>query len=85
MERRIERFTQEEVLTAETQLFRSLILLLLGKKIVNESEVMLMAEFAKKRLQTSFPAPLGPRASAYVDHLLRTLQPDAPTPSADVQ
>lgn len=85
-EHRTEIFEPMEVITAQTELLRCLVLLLMGKKMVSEKEIMLLATFAKKRLESHSHDPrYGKRASAYVDLFLRTLQPDAPTPPKDRQ
>ena len=76
----VQKLSPVEILSTETELIRCLILLLIGKKLVSESEVMMMAKFAKERLLSMHEPTLGPGAARYVDHLLRTLQPDAPTP-----
>ena len=57
-----------------------LLLLMLGKKIVSEKEVMVMTSFAKTRLESGPDPESGRQASAYIDMLLRTLQPDAGPP-----
>lgn len=84
-ERRIEHFSTQDVLRAETELFRCLLLLLMGKGLVSEPEIMLLAKFAKDRLESSADPEGGKRASAYVDMLLRSLQPDAGAPSGQTR
>lgn len=79
-EKKIEFFSTQQIMKAETELFRSLLILLMGKRLVSDTEIMLLAKFAKDRLATSPDVELAKGAIAYVDHLLRTLQPDAGAP-----
>lgn len=84
--KRTERFSPAEILVAETELIRCLLLLLMAKGLVSEAEIMVMADFAKKRLLSpQHDSQFGPGAARYLDHLLRTLQPDAPTPRKEQQ
>lgn len=83
--RQIESFSSHEIIAAQTELIRCLVLLLMGKKLVSESEVMLMAGFAKQRLQSFAHPELVKGACAYVDHLLGSLEPDVGTPPQERQ
>lgn len=83
--RQIESFSSHEIITAQAELIRCLLLLLMGKKLVSDSEVMVMAGFAKQRLQSSAHSELARGACAYVDHLLKSLEPDAGTPPQERQ
>jgi hypothetical protein len=83
--RQIESFSSHEIITAQAEIIRCLLLLLMGKNMVSESEVMLMAGFAKHRLQSFAHQELVKRACAYIDHLLKSLEPDAGMPPQERQ
>ena len=66
-------FWMQDVLKANCELMRGLILLLIHNGIAAEEEIMLMASFAKKRLEADPDKEMGRRASAYVDLFLQSL------------
>jgi hypothetical protein len=80
-ERRIENFSTQDVLRAEGELLRCLVVLLMEKRLISDSEVMLLAKFAKDRLEKCADPEGGKRASAYVDMFLRSIQPDDAEPT----
>jgi hypothetical protein len=64
-------FTTTDVFKAQTELYRSLVLLLIGKKLISMQEAMLMGTYAKQCLLN---ANAGVGACAYVDMILRNLE-----------
>jgi hypothetical protein len=72
MDKELPRFSTHQVVSAETETLRGLVMFLVGKKIMTEPELILTVSFAKERLENTshYPAEIGKRASAYVDVLL---------------
>ena len=76
----IRHLTQQEVLTAQTEIMRCLIILLLGKGIISYPELQIALDFAKQRLNSPMhDKRLAKGAVGYVDLLWATLQPDEPS------
>lgn len=72
-----EGFWMQDILKANCELVRCLIILLMGKGLAAHEEIMLMASFAKERLENDPDTEMGRRASAYIDLMLRSLEPTA--------
>jgi hypothetical protein len=76
-----EGFSNQQIMTANIEVMRSLITLLIGKRILSDAEVLLMASFAKERCEKHYPQQIGIRASSFVDILLRALFPSSSNPA----
>jgi hypothetical protein len=70
-------FTSQEIMQAQAQVIRCLIMLLRSKGLMSEKDVYAIKTFAKRVLER---APETKRASAYVDLMIGSLQLDEEEP-----
>ena len=76
-----EGFSNQQILTANVEVLRFLITLLLGKRMVTEPELQLIASSAKQGCAHRYPPQIAGRAADFVDVLLGGLPYSSSKPS----